>query len=101
MRRARHLVPMAAAAVVALAAAGALAALGAAQRGPGVAWLLAREPAPALQTLLAGPGTRLVALWAGGRIALLRAEALDAMAAPPGAWLLRTPLPGFALAGCG
>ena len=97
----RHGVPLAAGALLLAAAGAASLALGARHRGPGVVWMLSSAPQPALQAALAGPGTRLVALKAGGRVAVLRADVLSDVRSPAGAWLLRTPLPAFALAGCG
>lgn len=97
----RHVVPLAAGVLLVAAALAATMALGALHRGPGVVWMLSPAPQPALRTALVAPGTRLVALKAGGRLAVLRADALSDVRSPDGAWLLRTPLPAFALAGCG
>ena len=71
--------------------------------GPGAVWVVTRGEPQALFAGLPAGAVRILDAWGGGRIVLLHAPALDAVALPRGAsWLvLRASPAAFALPACG
>ena len=100
----RHLLCALAFAAAALCGLLALDQIGRRSPAPGAIWIVVRgDPGALLARLPRDPGVRILDVWAGGRVLMLHAPALNAVHLPPrAAWIaLRGSPTVFSLPACG